>query len=44
MLAIRFGAAVNALVMDGSDRTFTPSMEIVVWRALATRNGGEAIP
>jgi prepilin-type N-terminal cleavage/methylation domain-containing protein len=38
------GATVNALVMDGSVRTFTPATEIAAWRALATRNGGEAMP
>jgi len=38
------GGSVNALVMDGSVRTYTPSIEIAAWRALATRNGGEAAP
>jgi prepilin-type N-terminal cleavage/methylation domain-containing protein len=38
------GAVINALLMDGSVRTFTPSIEIAAWRSLATRNGGEPVP
>jgi prepilin-type N-terminal cleavage/methylation domain-containing protein len=34
--------AVNALVMDGSVRNFTSTVDVLAWRAMATRNGGEA--
>jgi prepilin-type N-terminal cleavage/methylation domain-containing protein len=35
---------VNAQVMDGSVRTYSASIEMAAWRALATRNGGEFAP
>jgi len=38
------GVGVNGLVMDGSVRPFSASIEIATWRALATRIGGEAVP
>jgi prepilin-type N-terminal cleavage/methylation domain-containing protein len=34
---------VNSLLMDGSVRTFTNSVNINAWRAFGTRAGGEAI-
>ena len=34
---------VNALLMDGSTRFFSDSVNLGVWRALATRSGGELI-
>jgi prepilin-type N-terminal cleavage/methylation domain-containing protein len=34
---------VNAVLMDGSVRTFTENMNILVWRALGTRNGNEVV-
>jgi hypothetical protein len=38
------GGMVNALVMDGSIRPCSPSLDITAWRAQGTRNGGEAVP
>jgi len=38
------GGVVNALSMDSSVRAFSPSIDIVAWRAQATRNGGEVAP
>ncbi len=37
------GRIVNALLMDGSVKSFSDSIELGIWQALATRNGGEAI-
>ncbi len=34
---------VNAVMMDGSVHAFTDSTDPALWRALATRAGGEAI-
>jgi prepilin-type N-terminal cleavage/methylation domain-containing protein len=34
---------VNALLIDGSVRSFSDSIELQVWRALATRAGGETV-
>jgi prepilin-type processing-associated H-X9-DG protein len=34
---------VNALFMDGSVRFITNSIPQATWRALGTRNGGEAV-
>jgi prepilin-type N-terminal cleavage/methylation domain-containing protein len=34
---------VNALLMDGSVRSFSNGINLGTWRALATRNGGEII-
>jgi prepilin-type N-terminal cleavage/methylation domain-containing protein len=34
---------VNALLMDGSVRTIRDSIDLATWRALGTRNGGEAL-
>jgi prepilin-type N-terminal cleavage/methylation domain-containing protein len=34
---------VNALAMDGSVRFVKSTIDVFTWRALATRNGGEAI-
>lgn len=34
---------VNALLMDGSVRFFTDGVELRVWRAVSTRNGGEVV-
>ncbi len=36
-------AAVNAVLMDGSVRPFTSSIEQSVWRALGTRAGNEVV-
>jgi prepilin-type N-terminal cleavage/methylation domain-containing protein/prepilin-type processing-associated H-X9-DG protein len=36
------GKVVNVGLCDGSVRAVTPSVNIVVWRALGSRNGGEA--
>jgi prepilin-type N-terminal cleavage/methylation domain-containing protein len=33
---------VNAVLMDGSVRAFSDTITLTVWRALATRSGGEA--
>jgi prepilin-type N-terminal cleavage/methylation domain-containing protein len=33
---------VNAAMMDASVRAFSENIDVKVWRALATRNGGEA--
>lgn len=35
---------VNAVMMDGSVRAFSEGVERAIWRALATREGGEIIP
>jgi prepilin-type N-terminal cleavage/methylation domain-containing protein/prepilin-type processing-associated H-X9-DG protein len=37
------GNLVNTAMMDGSVRSFTNDVELVVWRALATRAGDEAV-
>jgi prepilin-type N-terminal cleavage/methylation domain-containing protein/prepilin-type processing-associated H-X9-DG protein len=37
-------AGVNSLFMDGSVRPTAGSISILVWRALGTRSGGEAMP
>ncbi len=34
---------VNALLMDASVRSFSETLDLKVWQALATRDGGEAI-
>lgn len=34
---------VNVLLMDGSVRTVSPSINLTVWRALGSRNGGEVV-
>jgi prepilin-type N-terminal cleavage/methylation domain-containing protein len=34
---------VNSLLMDGSARPFSSTIELAVWQALATRDGGEAV-
>jgi prepilin-type N-terminal cleavage/methylation domain-containing protein/prepilin-type processing-associated H-X9-DG protein len=34
---------VNALLMDGSVRFFADGIDLRVWRALSTRNGGEVV-
>jgi prepilin-type N-terminal cleavage/methylation domain-containing protein len=34
---------VNALLMDGSTRSFSDNIDLVVWRALGTRAGDEVI-
>lgn len=34
---------VNAAMMDGSVRSYADSIELSVWRALATRSGGEPV-
>ncbi len=34
---------VNALLMDGSARPVTSTVELQVWQALATRSGGECV-
>jgi prepilin-type processing-associated H-X9-DG protein len=38
------GGIVNVLMMDGSVRSVSKSINIGVWRALGTRAGGEVIP
>jgi prepilin-type processing-associated H-X9-DG protein len=35
---------VNVFLMDGSVRSVTNSVDLNVWRALATRAGGEVVP
>ena len=35
------GGAVNAAMMDGSVRTVSSDMDVLTWRSLATRSGGE---
>lgn len=35
---------VNAALMDGSVRAMRNSINLTIWRALGTRNGGEVIP
>ena len=35
---------VNTAMMDGSVRTFANDIDLGVWRAFSTRNGGELIP
>jgi prepilin-type N-terminal cleavage/methylation domain-containing protein len=37
------GGIVNALVMDGSVRSFSNSIDLSAWRALGTRNSGEVV-
>lgn len=37
------GGLVNVLLMDGSVRSVTDSIDLPTWRALGTRAGGEAI-
>jgi prepilin-type N-terminal cleavage/methylation domain-containing protein/prepilin-type processing-associated H-X9-DG protein len=37
------GGSVNVLLMDGSVRSVTSSINLTVWRALGTRNGGEVV-
>ncbi len=39
----RHNGGVNAMMMDGSVRFVRDGVELAVWRALATRNGGEAV-
>jgi prepilin-type N-terminal cleavage/methylation domain-containing protein/prepilin-type processing-associated H-X9-DG protein len=34
---------VNAMMMDGSVRSFTNNVSVTVWRALGTRQGGEPV-
>lgn len=34
---------VNAMLMDGSVRTFSENISLSIWQALGTRNGGEVI-
>jgi prepilin-type processing-associated H-X9-DG protein len=34
---------VNALLMDGSVRTFRSDITAAIWRALGTRSGGEPV-
>ncbi len=38
------GGGVNAALMDGSVRWFADDINLGVWRAFATRSGGELIP
>jgi prepilin-type N-terminal cleavage/methylation domain-containing protein/prepilin-type processing-associated H-X9-DG protein len=38
------GNLVNTAMMDGSVRSFTSDVELLVWRALATRAGDEVAP
>ena len=35
---------VNTVMCDGSTRFFSDSVDLIVWRSLATRAGGESIP
>ena len=35
---------VNVSLMDGSVRAIGESIELALWRALSTRNGGEIVP
>lgn len=35
---------VNGLLMDGSVHNFSDTIELGLWRALSTRQGGEALP
>jgi prepilin-type processing-associated H-X9-DG protein len=35
------GNAVNMVFVDGSTHTVPASVDLVVWRAIGTRNGGE---
>lgn len=37
-------AVVHASMLDGSVRPISESIELVVWRALGTRSGGEVVP
>ncbi len=34
---------VNAALMDGSVRTVTDEIDLVIWRVLSTRSGGEIV-
>jgi prepilin-type processing-associated H-X9-DG protein len=34
---------VNSAMVDGSVRSFPSETDLLVWRALATRNGGEVV-
>jgi prepilin-type processing-associated H-X9-DG protein len=40
----RHAGGVNAVLGDGSVRFFADGIDLAVWRALATRSGGEAVP
>ena len=35
---------VNVVLMDGSVRAVSNSIDLLIWRALSTRNGGEVFP
>jgi len=37
------GGTVNVLLMDGSVRSVAPSIDLAIWRALGTRQGGEVV-
>ncbi len=37
------GGVCNGLMMDGSTRSFTSTIDGATWRALGTRNGGEVV-
>jgi prepilin-type N-terminal cleavage/methylation domain-containing protein/prepilin-type processing-associated H-X9-DG protein len=37
------GGVVNVVLMDGSVRSISPSIDLVTWRGLGTRNGGETL-
>jgi prepilin-type processing-associated H-X9-DG protein len=37
------GGIVNVLLMDGSCRNVSASVNVTIWRALGTRAGGEVI-
>jgi prepilin-type N-terminal cleavage/methylation domain-containing protein/prepilin-type processing-associated H-X9-DG protein len=37
------GGVVNILLMDGSVRSVTPTIDLATWRALGTRNGSEVV-
>ena len=36
-------AGVHALMLDGSVAAYTPSVDLGVWRAIGTRDGGETL-